>query len=242
MIIMSRYTTEVRFICETFAGLDESVGYNDVNKTIQAAIPKIFNFYFPIFDENYRNVLCTKILRHYYTREICEETVGLWQLRLETRLNEIMPYYNQLYEIEKSVSGLFDNTNLTTKHTLDKAGETTGNNTSTGTSDSKTNSDNNVWDVFSDTPQGTLSNVENNTYLTNARKIETTDETTNETNTSANSEYKQNIISTDNYLELITGKQGGDTYAELLNRFRDNIISVDLMIIDELSNLFFNLW
>lgn len=239
---MSRYTTEVRFICETFAGLDESVGYNDVNRTIQAAIPKIFNFYFPIFDENYRNVLCTKILRHYYTREICEETVGLWQLRLENKLNEIMPYYNNLYEIEKNISGLFDNTNLTTKHTLDKAGETTGNNTSTGTSDSSTNSDNNVWDVFSDTPQGTLSNIENNTYLTNARKIETTDETTNETNTSANSEYKQNIISTDNYLEMITGKQGGETYAELLNRFKDNIISVDLMIIDELSSLFFNLW
>ena len=97
---MSKYTTEVRFICETAAGYRESQPYSKVNEIIQKAIPSVFSFNFPIFDENYRNVLCTKILRHYYTREICEEVVGLWKLRLETRLNEIMPYYNQLYKEE----------------------------------------------------------------------------------------------------------------------------------------------
>ena len=53
-----------------------------------------------MFDENYRQALCTKILRHFYTREIGEETVGLWKLRLDARLNDIMPYYNKLYESE----------------------------------------------------------------------------------------------------------------------------------------------
>ena len=97
---MSKYTTEVRFICEEASGLLESKGYNDIENIITKAIPKIFNFNFPIFDENYRCVLETKILKHFYTREICEETVGLWKLRLNTRLNEIMPYYNKLYESE----------------------------------------------------------------------------------------------------------------------------------------------
>lgn len=60
----------------------------------------MFDFQFPIFDESYRSVIETKILRHYYTREIGLETVGLWKLKLNTKLNEIMPYYNKLYKSE----------------------------------------------------------------------------------------------------------------------------------------------
>ena len=67
---MSKYTTEVRFICEQASGLTESKGYNDTNSIIDLAIPKIFNFNFPIFDEGYRGVLERKILKHFYTREI----------------------------------------------------------------------------------------------------------------------------------------------------------------------------
>ena len=97
---MAKYTTEVRHICESFAGLDHSVGYNSIQSVLDDSWDKVFNFDFPIFDENYREPLCKKILKHFYTREICEETVGLWQLRLDDRMNEIMPYFNQLYESE----------------------------------------------------------------------------------------------------------------------------------------------
>lgn len=95
---MSKYTTEVRFLCETKAGLLESVGYNSIDSVVEDAAPLIFNFNFPIYDEAYRLPLEKRILKHYYTREISEETVGLWQLRLEDRLNLIMPYYNELYK------------------------------------------------------------------------------------------------------------------------------------------------
>ena len=47
---MSKYTTELRFICETYAGLDESVGGDSVENVITNALPKLFNFSFPIFD------------------------------------------------------------------------------------------------------------------------------------------------------------------------------------------------
>lgn len=97
---MSKYTTELRFICEVNAGDSENKGYNDIKTILTKAAPKIFNFDFPIFDEKYRLPLEIKILRHYYTREISEETVGLWKLRLEDKLNLIMPYYNQLYKSE----------------------------------------------------------------------------------------------------------------------------------------------
>ena len=97
---MSKYTTEVRYICENYASLTESKGYDDVADILDDSWDKVFSFDFPIFDEEYRPVLCKKILKHYYTREICEETVGLWKLRLDARMNEIMPYFNKLYESE----------------------------------------------------------------------------------------------------------------------------------------------
>ena len=92
---MSKYTTELRSICEQFAELTESVGYKKVDEVIRLALPKIFYFDFPIFDENHRTELETKIIKHYYTREIGVETVGLWLLKLEMTMNEIMPYCHQ---------------------------------------------------------------------------------------------------------------------------------------------------
>ena len=97
---MAEYTTEVRHICENYANLTESQGYNSIASILNNSWDKVFDFDFPIFDENYREPLCKKILKHFYTKEIGEETVGLWKLRLDDRMNEIMPYYNQLYESE----------------------------------------------------------------------------------------------------------------------------------------------
>ena len=99
-MLMSNYTTELRFICESLCDLKESKGYNNIPEIINTSYKRVFNFYYPIFDESYRPILEKKIIRHYYTREICEETVGLWKLRLEDKMNEIMPYYNKLYESE----------------------------------------------------------------------------------------------------------------------------------------------
>ena len=95
---MSKYTTEVRFICEHSAGLSESVGYSSIETVLDASRQKVFDFDYPIIDEAYRATLEKKILKHYYTREICCETVGLWKLFLNCKMNEIMPYYNQLYK------------------------------------------------------------------------------------------------------------------------------------------------
>ena len=77
---MANFTTEVRSICETLSGLSESKGYNSIAEIIENSRSRIFDFDYPIFDEEYRAVLETKILKHYYTREICAETYGRWKL------------------------------------------------------------------------------------------------------------------------------------------------------------------
>lgn len=113
---MSKYTTEVRFLCESLTGHTESQGFSEVDDILTEASPIIFSFQFPIFDEAYRLPLERKILRHYYTREISEETYGLWKLRLQDRMETIMPYYNKLYESALLSFNPFYDVDLTTNH------------------------------------------------------------------------------------------------------------------------------
>lgn len=92
---MSNFTTQVRYLCESFGG--EAHGVREIDNQIKRANRTIFDFDYPIFDNNYKEELELKIIRHYYMREIGAETFGLWQLYLCDKMNEIMPYYNQLY-------------------------------------------------------------------------------------------------------------------------------------------------
>lgn len=55
---------------------------------------------YPIFDEAHRATLNDKIIAHYYFREIGQETPSRFSFNLRRKMNEIMPYYNQLYESE----------------------------------------------------------------------------------------------------------------------------------------------
>lgn len=224
---MSKYTTQVRFICETKSGLDN---LDDVNAVIQASIPNIFDFSFPIFDEEYRNVLCTKILKHYYTREIGLETYGLWKLKLDTKLNEIMPYYNKMYESASLEYNPLHNIDMTTTHS-----RTSGDDISRDTSTSGSVSSN-FENRFLDTPQGGLDGIISSDYLTNA----SIDNSSESTSASANEAVKS--TSTEEYTTKITGKASGADYSRMIMNYRDALINVDMMIIDELKDLFFLLW
>lgn len=226
---MSRYTTELRFICERFAGLEHSTGYMNISQVLENCWDKIFDFDFPIFDESYRKVLCIKILRHFYTREIGMETYGLWKLRLEDRMNVIMPYYNKLYSVWQQEFNPLNEVDLTRKHILDK------NETTTGDGQTETQAENTNRDLYSDTPQGSLQNVENETYLTSARK------NIDNANSNTSNTFNQQVNSTDNYIEQLTGIQSGG-YSKALSDFKNALINIDDMVIGELNNLFMLIW
>lgn len=233
---MSRYTTEVRTICENLIGLKSPVGYGSVNDILSQAAPLVFNFEWPIFDEAYRGVLEIKILKHFYTREIGLETVGLWKLKLDTKMNEIMPYYNQLYKTEllefnplydvdltrdrideregsNKTDGGFNNENVYGKknnYSEDNSvnSDTTDDTTTTGASDttgSSTTTENNTrtgknTDRYSDTPQGAISDLESNSFLTNARIVDSNDTNTvnNKVENDENLNYNDSIERTGN--------------------------------------------
>lgn len=247
---MSKYTTEVRFICESKSGLEVSGGSGDVDKIIANSWNKIFTSKAPFFDEEYRSVLCQKILKHYYLREICCETVGIWTLWMNTRLEEIMPYYNQLYESAKIKFDPMHDVDLTREHKRTENTDATNNRetnvTSNGTTNRTTSSNENKKDLYSDTPQGALTGVENETYLTNARKITDSvsgSDTGEVNNTEKNIEgTTSNVDTTEDYLETLVGKQGTESFSSLLNKFRETFLNIDMLVIDEFSDLFFGLW
>lgn len=296
MVRLSKYTTEVRFICEKFAGLDESKGFTKVDDIVEKARQSIFEKY-PIFDENYRSILETKILKHFYTREIGFETVGLWLLKLNQKMCEIMPYYNQFYESQKLTFNPLVNVSTSQASTRD---DNTTSNAQTAqattnernnivskesneatTSSSKTTEDNKqiygskvatsgTDDTSeSDTPQGTLSNVKNNTYLskftrnekdlTDAKsgtdKIESSgsvdradanvsnvSENVNEkvqANQATNENAEKNTL--ENYIATNVGLSGVSG-SELLEKYRATFLNIDMLVIDELNDLFIKLW
>lgn len=298
----SKYTIALGELCELEAGVPCGGGYSSIKDTIEKAIPKVFDFEFPMFDEGYRNVLCTKILKHYWTREIGAETVGLFKLWLDTRLNEIMPYYNQLYKStlfefnplydvditttqKRSSDGITDvqgsgtanaeqtgNINSESSENLKHTGNKTVDSGNKTTNNSTVTKNNERSDAYSDTPQGTLSNVRELAYLTNFRSIKDDDTTTDvgsineegktaeETvvNGDTSKRGKQATSSTDNrttnmnekttaktteeYLQTVQGKQGGGSFSKMLTEYRKTFINIDTLIIDALSDLFFGLW
>jgi hypothetical protein len=94
--------------------------------------------------------------------------------------------------------------------------------------------------LYSDTPQGGINGIENQNYLTNIRKV-TDSGSTSDTNSGQFSNTSSDSTDED-VTETITGKRNGTSYSKLLQEFRDTIINLDMMIIDEFKDLFFGLW
>ncbi len=154
-----------------------------------------------------RQRLQEKIVNHYRFRQIGQETVGRFLHYFRTRMREIMPYYVQLYEFDakfRNIEDPLESYNLVEEFKATNKGETkTG-----GTA------------KFSDTPQGTIDNLDD--HLTNATRTDDTSTTEGETGHTLT--RKGNI-----------GVQplGGE-----VQNIRSAFINIDLQIIEELNDLF----
>ena len=196
--------------------------------TIKTLIDNNFDFQmtsYPIFDENYRETLNQKILYHYYENEIGFETASLFRFYLNNKLNEIMPYYNELYNKQiKLLDKLDKNVDLTETFKRDSKTNTT----------SKSNSKNNGKNVFLDTPQGDLykGDIDSTPYATSVTwNKNDIDDTSDATGTGL-----------ENYIKTITGNNGSKYNIEVLKDIKDNIMNIDLMIINELNDLFMGIF
>ena len=207
---MSKYTMTIKDIVKDYSA---DVKSPDIDSKLDVARGLIFDFNYPVLDEATKKRIEIAILKHYYMREIAFESVGIWKIKLNDRLNLIMPRYNALYNkqdlnLSPYVNGY-----------VNESGNTTGN--------SNTNVNNEDWQTTSDTPQGILTDLKEGKYSSMAVYTENND-TTGNTN---NSNY-----------ERMQESLNGVTYAEAFRNYFDNIISIDEELVNEFSDLFLVIW
>lgn len=121
---------------------------------------------YPIYDESHRDRLNSMICDHFYMREIGAETVSLFRLFLRRTMNEIMPYYNDLYRSAELIVDPLREIDVTTTHdweenevsslTSDQSTQSSANDKTTDTLDQTVSTDETVSRTRTDTSTGTV--------------------------------------------------------------------------------------
>lgn len=181
--------------------------------------------------------LATKIVDHYFMREIGFETPALFRHYAKITMKEIME--NKLPLIYTTAIEYDPLINVDFTETFERTSEGTAENEGKSNSNSKSNSSG--LNIGSDTPQGNISkqNILNGTYASETNASETESNIDDETSTT--SKGKSN--NSEQYKRHLTGNQGiSATYQAMIKQFRDNIVAVDRDIIKELNTLFMGLY
>lgn len=82
----------------------------------------IFTFKYPIIDE-YKDDFEAKFIDHFYDSEINFHSFAMFQRRLCSKLNVIMPYYNQLYRSECMITNPLISARMTESYERDITGQ-----------------------------------------------------------------------------------------------------------------------
>lgn len=186
---------------------------------------ELFDFDYPIFDEEYRKVLEEKIINHYYFREIGQETVGRFKFFLREKMNLIMPHYNKYYKAQNLEQRILDNYDVTEiyERTLSSSNLVSSN---------STNKDKNI-NLFSDTPMGKI-DIDKNDYVSNMSKLEVSGENENLTNTTGDNKEQ--------WKRTMHGNIGVQTDGEAVMVYINSLINVDLLVLNELNELFMGIY
>ena len=224
---MSKYTMELKTIIE-YEGRDTVEDYfkdyclynylrpNEIETILNANIWS-------------KDRLASKIVDHYYMREIGYETIGLFKHYAKVYMQEIMERYLPL---------IYSNSiNYDPLVNVDYKEEFTRN--ITGNGESSSNSTNNAsgLSVNSDTPQGEINKAKilNGTYASNTGASET-ESSISDTSTNSNN-------TDETYTKTVKGNSGVSATAQkMIQQYRENIIAIDEQIIKELDKLFMGLY
>ena len=151
-----------------------------------------------------------------------------------------MPYYNQLYQSELLKIEPLVSVNRNVSHEGSGSETKTTNRNGTNRSNSRTDGTTDTWSYYSDTPQGGINGLESNDYLTNATHNTGTDGTSSTLNGETSDTETGTGNRSDSYVDKILGYEGNQS--EMLLKFRETFLNIDMMIIDELKDLFFTIW
>jgi len=261
MIVQARYT-------EVLCNLLE-------NEEVKPLIDKALSTY-PMYvaknDNNYsivptREELNRKLLNFYKYREIGTETVGRFIEELEIAMNEIMPYYYQLFKSADVLNGIddpFGNVDITESFEQTSTGESTSSSesnatsssTSSGSSETNANQTTNDKAIKSLTPDGQLNigtkDINSVSYgdeagwTQNLSESSTNGSDSSEGSSESSSEGTSSSESKGTLKHTFTkvGNQGVNTYAHDLKELRETFLNIEQMIINDrrISELFMNVY
>lgn len=195
---------------------------------------------YPIYDETKRKQLNDKFIRHYWMREIGCETVGHFCLWCSNTFNEIMPYYNKMYETELlNVEHLLG---IKRHKVVDMLRDFDESSSGNGSADTSTSSTGKSTTKFSDTPQDELfvSKVDAGDYLTNLTIDDTKDDTTVGTKSKSDGTIKRDETNKDTTDEFVTDPRYYQAFLDL----SEKILNLDMQVIEnvQVQGLFMQVW
>lgn len=184
-----------------------------------------------------------KILDHYRFRQIGQETVGRWLHYFRTRIREIMPYYVQLYEFEAkwfNVDDPLESYNLV--ETFEESSHGSGTQSTSGSSENTSESSGTTESTrkHSDTPQGTIDNLDS--YMSEATRENGTQTGTATVSGSDSSESSTENTGSTSHTLTRKGNIGVQPLGGEVQNIRDAFINIDLMVINELKDLFLQVY
>lgn len=178
---------------------------------------KLFDFEYPITDLGWKKELERLFVDKYYFNEIGYETIDRWKHALKTKMLLIMPKYDKLYMTTLEDYDPFITMSIKEEYKETGITENNSSASSTGSGDYET--------VGTDYPHTSsiTTDIPSDRSRTESASVNTS-ESAGKTNNQRD------------YSKLLEGFQGDRS--ELIKKYRDNIINVTEMVLDELKSLF----
>lgn len=229
---MAKYSITVQELCTDYYSREEIENWFKNYDISHYLTPEQIN-QIQKFDVWNKNRLASKIVDHYYTREIGFETPELFKHYAKVFMQEIMESkFQKIYTLFLEYDPL-SSVDYVEEYTRQIEGS------SNAQGNSSSNSNSSGLGINNDTPQTNITKQDLNTgaYASNV----------NQTENSINDNTLTNSSGSSNTIERYTHSMKGDngvivTNEYLIREYRENIIAVDKEVIDELNPLFMGLY
>lgn len=224
---MSKYTMQLRYVCDVVGreNVEDWFKQYDLRDYLRDDEIEV------IMNSNVWNKdkLARKIVDHYFMREIGFETIGLFKHYAKVKMQEIMEEYVPLIYSSAIKYDPLVNVDFTETFTR------TVDNTGASSSESKNNASG--LGINSDTPEGQISKEQilRGDYASQTNASESESKIQDATNTTSNT--------LEDYSKRVKGNSGVSATAQaMVKQYRENIITIDKDIIEDLNILFMGIY
>ena len=228
--------------------MESMVNYNKVNKTpikdlCKEARLTIFDFSYPLSEKVNKEDFECMILNHFITRRIGFTVYTPWRIALETKLNEIMPFYNKMFDLLDGWDIFKDGE--TTERIVEDSRTTENVSNSKNITNTETNSNSSskgyTEKTVSDTPQNQLDDIRDNKYADDFEHSNNNASSQDNSNSKgiSNTNNSSNTNDRGNLKETI--KRSPADKMKLYSEYLENKNHIYSLIFSELNCLFYGL-